>query len=186
MLNQDTLNQITWILLVALTALAIWQGLRLLWYWRPGWLLSGRRPTEPVMPAIDSVDSTPGRGMMDVPVEGQINVLGGVPQTGVRPIPASQFGIGRFRNEDTGVLVALDERSVSRRHAVFHADGIGLYYLTDTHSSYGTYIRRGNEFERLNPGQRERLFNGDEIRFGQHVNTRFDLPGDTRAAATQL
>jgi hypothetical protein len=38
----------------------------------------------------------------------------------------------------------------------------------------------------MQPGQRERIFNGDEVRFGQHVSVRFELPGDTRTSSTQL
>lgn len=125
-------------------------------------------------------------GVSMVPVEGQLVVLSGLLNRDVIPLPGNQFGIGRFRSEPDKILVALDERSVSRRHAVFHADGIGLYSLTDTHSSYGTFVRKGVTFEPLQPGQREPLYNGDEVRFGQHVTVRFELPGDTRSSATQL
>ncbi len=190
--TQEVLGNITFVILIALVVFAIWQGLQLLWLHRPAWLFRRRRPSEPIMPAVTSegrpttAAARSSNGGSIVPVEGQIVVLNGLLNRDVISLPANQFGIGRFRNESDQVLVALDERSVSRRHAVFHADGVGLYSLTDTHSSYGTFVRKGVAFEALQPGQREPIYNGDEVRFGQHVTVRFELPGDTRSSATQL
>lgn len=172
-----------------MAALAGLQLLRLLWFNRPGWMLSGSRPEEPIMPSISShaaSDVAANDKQHSLRVEGQINVISGLPTTGPIRLPANHFSIGRFHNKEHSILVGLDERSVSRQHATFQADGIGLYYLTDTQSSYGTYLRKGSEFERLPAGVHERLYNGDTIRFGQYVTVRFELPGDTRGSATEL
>jgi hypothetical protein len=186
----ETLNNIVWIILILLVVFAVVQMLYLLWLNRPSWMRR-RSPSEPVMPpvALDprrTATLPPSYSPSTIPVEGQIVVVSGLVNRDTFPLPANQFGIGRFRNDAEKILVALDERSISRRHAAFSADGPGLYYLTDTHSTYGTFLRKGAMFEQLRPGQQERLFNGDEVRFGQRVTVRFELRGDTRSSATQL
>jgi len=83
--------------------------------------------------------------------------------------------------------VAFDEKSISRRHAIFMGDeSLGEFYLTDTNSSYGTSVRKENKFELLTPGQRERIYNEDVVQFGNSVTIRFLLPSATRAAATRF
>lgn len=113
-------------------------------------------------------------------------ILNGLPNVSEIKLPRDEFGIGRFYMPEKDVLVSLDERSISRRHAVFHGDPeTNEYYLMDTSSSYGTSIRRGEVFQPLTPGQEERLYNGDVVQFGTAVTVRFVLPGDTRSFATQ-
>jgi pSer/pThr/pTyr-binding forkhead associated (FHA) protein len=113
-------------------------------------------------------------------------ILNGLPNVSEIKLPSSDFGIGRFYMPDKDVLVALDERSISRRHAFFHGDtNAQEYFLMDTSSSYGTSIRRGEVFQPLTPGQEERIYNGDVVQFGTAVTVRFVLPGDTRSFATQ-
>lgn len=180
-----------WIIFIVLLFFAAFQALLLLWLNRPAWMLRFDGPSDPVMPRVagEARQSLAGAeaGQSSGPlVEGRMVVLSGVMSQDPIAFPSNHFGIGRFRNEAESIFVAFDERSVSRRHAVFHADGVGLYYLTDTHSSYGTFLRTGATFEFMQPGQRERIFNGDEVRFGQHVSVRFELPGDTRTSSTQL
>lgn len=114
-------------------------------------------------------------------------VLGGLPGQKEIPIPGNNFGIGRFYSPESNILVAMDEKSVSRRHAIFMGDeALGEFYLTDTNSSYGTAVRKDNNFEVLTPGQRERIYNEDVVQFGNNVTVRFVLPSATRAAVTRM
>ena len=45
---------------------------------------------------------------------------------------------------------------------------------------------KDNQFQLLQPGVRERVYNEDVVQFGNSVTARLVLPGDTRAAATRL
>lgn len=113
-------------------------------------------------------------------------VLKGLPNISEIELPASEFGIGRFYAPEKNILVSLDERSVSRRHAVFIGDTANQSFaLMDTSSSYGTSLRRGERFEPLTPGQEIAVYNGDVVQFGSVVTVRLVLPGDTRAHAMQ-
>lgn len=162
-----------------------------------------KQPSSPVMPThpTDRINtSTPGqrqtRNQPETPAtdvmpmenfNGKMIVLSGLPNVSEITLPGANFAIGRFYNPDFNVLVAMDERSISRRHAVFSVDEMrGHVYLTDTNSSYGTTIRKGNDFVLLTPGQQEQIFDGDVVQFGNVVTVRFVLPGDTRSSATQL
>jgi pSer/pThr/pTyr-binding forkhead associated (FHA) protein len=114
-------------------------------------------------------------------------VLRGISNLSEIPLPSNDFGIGRFYNPDGNILVALDERSISRRHATFISDiPTREYYLTDTHSSYGTRIQIGNRFETLTPGKAQRIYNEDVIQFGHIVTVRFTLPCQTRPTGTRM
>lgn len=113
-------------------------------------------------------------------------ILSGLPNVSEIEIPADEFYIGRFYNPEHKILVSLDERSVSRRHAFFHKGSMDDFYLTDTSSSYGTSIKRGEIFEPLTPGKEERIYNGDVVQFGSAISVRFELGGSSRAYATQL
>jgi pSer/pThr/pTyr-binding forkhead associated (FHA) protein len=118
---------------------------------------------------------------------GKIVIISGLNNLTEIPLPNNNFGIGRFYHPENNILVALDDKSISRRHATFSGDDLlREYYLTDTNSSYGTNLRKDGQFQLLKPGQRERLYNDDVVQFGNNVTVRFVLPGDTRAAATRL
>jgi hypothetical protein len=113
-------------------------------------------------------------------------VLGGV-NSGDIALPSNEFVIGRFYAPESNVFVAFDEKSVSRKHAQFQASpAYSEYFLTDTFSSYGTYIMVDDKFQQLTPNQPERLYNEDIIRFGNHVRVRVLLPTETRASTTRL
>lgn len=190
------LDQLFWSVPATLLILAIIQTIYLLWISnaRGGEQRPMSRASSPVMPtnppAIPSEDSS-GRTM---PLsrnagtfKGKMVILSGLPNANEMELPGPSFGIGRFYNPDQSILVALDEKSISRRHAVFNADESRTeFYLTDTNSSYGTTIRKQNQFSLLTPGQPERIYDGDVVQFGTLVTVRFMLPGDTRASATQL
>jgi hypothetical protein len=95
------------------------------------------------------------------------------------------FGIGRFYNKEYSILIALDERSTSRRHAVLRKDlSLNQYFLKDTNSSYGTAIKRNDLFQPMAPGEEERIYHNDVVQFGRMLEVRFELPGDTRQAVT--
>lgn len=131
-------------------------------------------------------NADPGFGVPGVQQTPKFVVLNGLPNVSEIELPANEFGIGRFYAPDKDIHVALDERSVSRRHAMFIANPVDAeYFLIDTHSSYGTSLRRGERFEALTPGQEVRVYNGDVVQFGSVVTVRLALPGDTRAHATQ-
>lgn len=143
-----------------------------------------RQPTSPVMPTRPAgIDAK----QQPAPItSGKLVVLNGLANVDEIPLPSSSFIIGRYYHPENNIHVALDERSISRRHAQF--DGVDSrreYTLTDLNSSYGTALRIGGKLEPLPPGQRFRIYNGDEIQFGQHVVIRFELPGDKRPAPAQ-
>jgi pSer/pThr/pTyr-binding forkhead associated (FHA) protein len=85
------------------------------------------------------------------------------------------------------VLVALDEKSISRRHATFICDEpIREYYLKDLNSSFGTSVLINGAFEKLTPDKQERIYNEDVVQFGNVVTVRLLLPCETRASMTSL
>ena len=103
------------------------------------------------------------------------------------PLPSAQFAIGRFYSPENNVLISIDEKSVSRKHAALRIVGGGReYYLQDAGSSYGTHVFIDGRVERLNQGQEMRLYNNDIVQFGSAVQVRFVLPCETRSAVTQL
>lgn len=101
-------------------------------------------------------------------------------------LPSSpSFGLGRFYNREYNILIALDERSISRRHAVLSMDASSnQFYLTDTNSSYGTAIQRGETFTPMTPGEEERIYHNDIVQFGRSLTVQFILPGPTRQSVT--
>lgn len=95
------------------------------------------------------------------------------------------FGLGRFYNREYNILIALDERSISRRHAILSKDASSnQYFLTDTNSSYGIAIQRGENFTPVTPGEEERIYHKDVIQFGRSLTVEFLLPGPTRKDVT--
>ena len=76
------------------------------------------------------------------------------------------YGMGRFYNREYNILIALDERSISRRHAVLSRDASSnQYYLSDTNSSYGTSIKRGETYTPMTPGEEERIYHKDMVQY---------------------
>jgi pSer/pThr/pTyr-binding forkhead associated (FHA) protein len=102
-------------------------------------------------------------------------------------LPSKDFRIGRYYNLEGNILVGFDEKSVSRKHAQLTLDYERReYYLTDTDSSYGTYLLVEGATEQLTPRDRKRVYNGDVIRFGNVVTVRLSVIGETRASTTRL
>lgn len=184
------LNQLLWIAAAVLAVIAVLQIVYLLAlsYAPGGSRKPVKQPTAPIMP------TTPQGGLNPAPAytapvvtAGRMVILNGLPNLTEIPLPNNNFGIGRFYHPENNILVALDEKSISRRHATFTGDdNTREYYLTDTSSSYGTSVRKDTQFQLLTPGKRERVYNEDVVQFGNSVTVRFVLPGDTRAAATRL
>ena len=115
---------------------------------------------------------------------GKMDVLSGLENTDDIPLPNANFIIGRYYHPENNIHIALDEKSISRRHAHFQGDDARREYtLTDTNSSYGTALRVNDKLQPLIPGQKFRIYNSDVIQFGQQVTVRFSLPGDIRPAA---
>lgn len=79
---------------------------------------------------------------------------------------ANNISVGRSRSCD----IKLDERSVSRSHALL-SENNGRWYISDVGSTYGTFIG-GNKITRQTP-----LFNGDIITLG---NTKLKFIDDYR------
>lgn len=111
--------------------------------------------------------------------QGTMLILEGLYGTNEIRLPKSSFGIGRFYSPDDDILIALDERSISRRHAYFTVEANG-FYLTDTNSSYGTSIFMNDTYVNLTPGQRELVYNNDVVLFGNTVKVQLQLPGPSR------
>jgi len=184
------LSQLLWMIPLTLLIVAVLQVI----YWIILSLTAGtttrrssRQPSAPIMPTNPSgiATSIPGYAT-NPPVQraaiGKIVIVSGLPTKEI-PVPAGNFGIGRFYNPEQNVQVAIDEKSISRRHAAFTSnDLLREYYLTDNGSSYGTSIQRGAQFEPLKPGQPERIYNEDVVQIGNVVRVRFMLPTDKRAA----
>ncbi len=186
-------EQLVWIIPVGLLAAVLFQVLVLLiLMYAPGAPGPQRQPNEPIMPRVpySNVPGQTGAYPTQAPIQqgamGMMAILQGLEQRDV-PLPAQEFRVGRFYDKDGGILISLDDRSVSRRHATFTGnDGLREYYLTDTDSSFGTYIQIENQFERLPPNSRRRLYNEDVVKFGNNVVVRFMLPCDTRGSSTRI
>lgn len=186
-------------ILIITIALAVVAALQVLYLFALGFTLRrprmNRQPSSPIMPTTprggpqyspERDTSTPGSGSKEGSI-GKMVVLRGLSNLSEIPLPSNDFGVGRFYNPDGNILVALDERSISRRHATFISDiPTREYYLTDTHSSYGTRIQIGNQFEALTPGKAQRIYNEDVIQFGHIVTVRFILPCQTRPTGTRM
>lgn len=183
------ISQIMWIAVIILLAIAILQILYVFWLSvslreaRPA-----RQPSGPIMPTNPSgMNTVVPNAATRVGTSSKLVITGGLAGQKDIPLPGNNFGIGRFYSPENNILVALDEKSISRRHAIFMGDeSLGEFYLTDTNSSYGTSVRKGTSFEMLPPGQRERIYNEDVVQFGNQVTVRFLLPTATRAAATRF
>jgi FHA domain len=182
-------SQIMWIAIVVLLVVAILQILYVFYLSvsmreaRPV-----RQPSGPIMPTTPQGMTNAGLRNPAVQIgQGRMVPVSGLPGQKDMPLPGNNFGIGRFYSPENNILVAFDEKSISRRHAIFTGDeSLGEFYLTDTNSSYGTSLRKDNKFELLTPGQRERIYNEDVVQFGNSVTIRFLLPSATRAAATRF
>ena len=203
-MNTDVLVQnLLWMLPVTLLILAILQFL----YW---FYLNNRVPkekktqvstvTSPVMPTypdnlVDRPLTGTGGGVVREP-QPETTALGevvpkivfinhpkGTKEIKLPDVPS--FGLGRFYNREYSILIALDERSISRRHAVLSKDASSnQFYLTDTNSSYGTSIKRGETFTPITPGEEERVYHMDTVQFGRSLTAQLILPGPTRQQVT--
>jgi hypothetical protein len=120
---------------------------------------------------------------------GKFIVLSGLAENQMRDMafPLAEFAIGRFLSPENNVLIALDEKSISRKHAILTCDeATREYYLKDTNSSFGTSVMINGVFEPLTPEKQERLYNEDVIQFGNVVTVRVLIPSETRASLTNL
>jgi hypothetical protein len=141
-----------------------------------------RQPNAPLMPTQPA--NLDARKNQPLAAGGKMAVLSGLENTDDIPLPNANFMIGRYYHPENNIHIALDEKSISRRHAHFQGDDTRREYtLTDTNSSYGTALRANDKLQALAPGQKFRIYNGDVVQFGQQVTVRFSLPGDMRPAA---
>jgi hypothetical protein len=190
------INQLLWITIpLTLLIIAILQILYLLWInYAPTSTRTPKSPDSPIMPTVPQGGFAtrppsygPSTSLNPRTSIGKMIVIAGLNNVTEIALPSFNFGIGRFHNPDQNVAVALDEKSISRRHAQFTGDEmLREYFLTDMGSTYGTMIRKEGQFQMLTPQQRERIYNEDVVMFGNAVTVRFILPGDTRASATRL
>jgi hypothetical protein len=143
------------------------------------------RPAPPPMPSMPPMYSRPPDAT-ELETMGKMIIIAGLAPREI-PLPSAQFGIGRFYAPENNVLVAVDEKSVSRKHATMRIAAQGReYYIQDVGSSYGTHLIAEGRFDRLTPGREERVYNNDVIQFGSAVQVRLVLPCETRSATTQL
>jgi hypothetical protein len=163
------------------------------------------RPTQPVMPRTSGGAWSQGKlssglpvilaqvgsgagtggvsGATDHGISGRFVVEAGLPEAKAFPLPDYEFGIGRFRNEEHQILMAIDAPSVSRFHAHFAGDeDLREYYLIDTESTYGTYLIKDGHLEPFPPNIPVRVFDQDVIEIGK-VRIRLQLPTETREQA---
>lgn len=138
-------------------------------------------PAPPPQPAAPAMPPQPADGIA------RISIIAGLPGQEF-PLPGTMFGIGRFYAPDQNVLIALDDKSVSRRHAQIRANpATREFYLSDLGSSFGTLlITPDGATNRLQPSREERIYHGDIAQFGNAVRVRFLLPCESRSSVTQL
>jgi hypothetical protein len=117
----------------------------------------------------------------------RVAIIAGLPPQDY-PLPGNMFAIGRFYQPDQNVLIGLDEKSVSRRHAQFRANpATREFFVQDLGSSYGTFvISSDGSTNRLQPNREEKVYNGDILQIGNSIRLRLLLPSDSRSAVTQL
>jgi hypothetical protein len=174
----DILNQWWWMVPLTLVIVASVQILYLIWLRvAPSRHRTVRQPESPLMPTVPQ-GGVPGQHpYQDV---GKMVIVSGLPPREIR-LNGQYMGIGRYHDPRNNIHIALDEKSVSRKHAVLEYDeAYQIYFLRDSNSSYGTYIRFDAEFQQLPPDKRERIYRDDVVRFGHAVTVRFDLPGERR------
>ena len=102
------------------------------------------------------------------PNQARLIVIRGVGQGREFPLSGSESNIGRW-DADNGIFPDIDlervdpESKISRRHAriLFESD---TYQIEDVGSTNGTFVNRG---QRLIPGRKQTLRDGDEIIFGK-------------------
>jgi len=149
-----------------------------------GW--SSDNLSEPLGSIIEQISrghSTPS-GITDHGATGKFVVMTGLAQNRELRLPGGEFGIGRFMNPEHNIIMNIDEKSISRQHATFAADeALREYYLTDTSSTYGTYLMQGGRSEKLPPNTPVRVYNEDVVQFGSKVRVRLVLPTETREEA---
>lgn len=107
-----------------------------------------------------------------------MTVEAGLPGAGTIEFPSAEFRVGRFRDDTQNVLIALDEKSVSRSHALIRGNPqTGEYYIQDIGSRFGTSIvTPQGTVEKLNEGETRRVYNGTVVQFGSAVRVRINLP----------
>ena len=202
-MNTDVIFQnLLWILPITLIILALLQFLY--WFFLNNSVPSEKKintsmATSPVMPTYPDnlVDRVPGTGGgVSREPQPETTALGEVvPKMIMLNHPKGKkeiklpntpsYGMGRFYNREYNILIALDERSISRRHAVLSRDASSnQYFLTDTNSSYGSAIQRGETFTPMTPGEEERIYHNDIVQFGRSLTVQFILPGSTRQSVT--
>ena len=161
-----------------------------------------RDPSEPRMPtrrrrgteyelglsgATDASEAVATATQMGEIAQPRMVILTGIPNVSEIDLPLNDFIIGRFYNPTQNVQIALDERSISRRHAMFTVgENESQFFLHDAGSTYGTSIRRGETFEPLTPNEKVQIFNGDVVQFGSVVTVRFVLPSSGQAYNTDI
>lgn len=109
---------------------------------------------------------------------GSMVIESGLPQVMTIDFPSSEFRIGRFRDETQNILVALDEKSISRSHALLRGNPqTGEYTIQDIGSRFGTFIISPQGVpEQLQQGEARRVYNGTIVQFGSAVRARLNLP----------
>lgn len=140
-------------------------------------------PPQPtvVLPGTTSNALSPGAATRQLEGIGKFVIVSGVKNPGEIPLPSNHFTIGRFVNTGSNVLIGLDEKSISRKHATFICDDqLREYYLVDMHSSFGTSIMINGQLRPLTPDQQERVYNEDLVQFGSVVRVRLVLPTGKR------
>lgn len=121
-------------------------------------------------------------------VLGRLIVLSGLNESIEIPLRGTSIGVGRYYNVENSILVALDEKSISRKHAVITINPqTREYFVSDTYSSYGTFVLKAGQFQQIEPGKNEPLYNEDVLQFGNVVRVRLILPTpQTRDTITRI
>lgn len=182
----DPTTQMIWILPGILGVITTF--LLLYWFWlliAPGPRVQQPMSAPPPMPApkappmqLETDDTIIDRIPAGPTGPASMTIEAGLPGVGMIVFPSAEFRVGRFRDDAQNVLVALDEKSVSRSHALIRGNPqTGEYYIQDIGSRFGTSIvTPQGGIEKLNQGETRRVYNGTIVQFGSAVRARINLP----------
>jgi len=91
----------------------------------------------------------------------------------------SEFTIGR----DPACRIVIEDKTVSRWHGKIEPQGEGLYLISDTDSSGGSYVRVKGGWRRF---VRAKVRAEDEVRLGEYVTTIEKLMKEAKSAAAKV
>lgn len=139
--------------------------------------IQDEHPSLPSPPKARPIQPAPS--MVTVLEVMQLIVKNGSNAEKIYDLKSGEVYVGRLENPEEGILIALDEKSVSRRHAKLTANNeIDELSIQDCGSSYGTQLFHGDAPPlSLEANKEYVLRNGDILQFGSLIQAQVVLPG---------